>query len=96
MRRGRPIPEKVRKEVSYRSGGRCEARLPRCAYWAREIHHVKLRSRMGSNDAKNLLHVCFDCHRLITENKPGTERFRTFSWQVEGQRESDSIGGTDV
>ena len=66
---------------------------------------MKLRSRGGSNELVNLLHVCNPCHVAITDNRPGTDRFRTFSWQKEGERESDSptwkqsdddIGGTNA
>ena len=81
---------KRRAEVHARSNGDCEAGLPGCTRAAQEIHHIRLRSRGGSNDLRNLMDVCHSCHVRITLNKPGTNRFRTYRWQKEGLRESDA------
>ena len=98
MRRGRPLPPETRRAVSDRSRGICEARLFRygCSTAATEMHHVKLRSRGGSNDPGNILHLCGPCHRAVTVMRPGTERFRTHSWQQEGRTEADFGGDENV
>ena len=89
--RQKDIPLKSRRAVEERSGGRCEARLERCAGKATEIHHLKPRSLCGSHDPVNLLHVCsVPCHDAITNRKPGTERFRTRSWAQEGISEEET------
>ena len=83
------IPKGIREIVSLRDGGICQARLSGCFGVASEIHHIKSRARRGSYALINLLHVCPLCHKAITEHRPGTDRFRTRSWQKEGERESD-------
>lgn len=91
-RRGEPIPESVRRQVRARSGGQCEAAIQAvCAYTASDIHHRKSRARGGSNDLKNLLHVCRACHRNLEEHRPRTECFRTHSWDDEGVGEDGSV-----
>lgn len=52
-----------RASVAYRSGGRCEIRLPGCDQRAVQVHH---RNRDRSlNVPDNLLHVCRSCHELV-------------------------------
>ena len=90
MSRGQPIPRRILVELTARSRGRCEIALPRiCAGTATDPHHKKLRSRGGSNDLVNLIDSCRACHRAIHDHRPGTERFRTWSWQDEGLSEAD-------
>lgn len=89
--RGGAIPEKAAAKVRGRSEGLCEAYLPGCLRVATEIHHIKSRARGGSNRPINLLHVCHSCHSKITIHDEGTDKFRTFSWQEEGQRECDFL-----
>lgn len=88
MIRAQPIPQATRKALEARSNGRCEAGLPRCTGKATDPHHVKSRARGGSNDLINLLHVCRSCHDAIEQHRPGTAKFRTHSWQKEGDREA--------
>jgi 5-methylcytosine-specific restriction endonuclease McrA len=60
------IPRSVRRAVKERSGGWCEARVVGvCDRTATHIHHVVLRSRGGSHEASNLVHVCGACHSFI-------------------------------
>ncbi len=75
--------------VRARSCGRCEARLPECRGRATEFHHVKSRARGGSDNPINILYVCHHCHHLVTIHAPGTEPYRTHSWQPEGRTEAD-------
>lgn len=85
MKRGKPIPPKVRAQVLYRSGGVCEAKIqPGCMWFAKEMHHLKSRGRGGSNDPNNIFHICPPCHHKITIHFPGTEKFRKHSWEIEG------------
>lgn len=86
------VPPKVKKALLERSRGWCEAGLVRygCTVNATDPHHVKSAARRGSSRLENLLHVCRPCHDAITDNKPGTDKFRTYRWQAEGQRESDA------
>ncbi len=81
------IPKESVKIVKERSGGKCEARLLGCVGDGQQLHHMKSRGRGGSDHPNNLLDVCFKCHAKITDNKPGTERFRTHRWQEEGMNE---------
>lgn len=85
MKRGLPITPKARKIVKERSQGRCEGGLRQygCTGMGEELDHKKLRSRGGSNDPKNLQHLCRPCHRAKTLNKPGTEHLSIHSWEVE-------------
>lgn len=84
----RPISAAIRRQVEYRSDGCCEAGIPgTCDYSANQMHHRKARSQHGENSAENLLHVCFPCHRAITDHKPGTKKYRTKSWQEIGTDE---------
>lgn len=90
MKRGEPIPQAIRALVVDRCDGICEARLPEvCSWLAVDIHHIKARSRGGSNNPGNLLVVCRECHEAIESKRPGTAGFRTHSWQDEGRREND-------
>ena len=81
------IPSKIRAEVWRKSGRLCEVRLKGCQFQATEIHHKKMRSRMGSHSLQNLVAICSYCHKQVTDNKPGTERWRTHAWQKEGENE---------
>ena len=33
------------------------------------IHHIIYRSQMGTNDERNLIRLCSDCHRRVHSNK---------------------------
>jgi 5-methylcytosine-specific restriction endonuclease McrA len=59
---------KSRKEVSARSGGQCEARLPICTGTAEAVHHVLRRSQGGGHEPENLLHLCNSCHQWVHAN----------------------------
>ena len=87
MKRGVKIPLSVRYELYEAADGKCEARLSGCSYHGADSHHRKLRSRGGSNELSNLLLLCRSCHDKITDNKPGTDKYRTFSYQSEGTDE---------
>ena len=68
MKRSELIPNKTRKEVTDRSGGLCECihnNGQRCPNPAGSKHHVKFRSRGGSNDASNIIDVCIWCDDKI-------------------------------
>lgn len=72
------IPEKVRREVEERSGGRCECIHNdgcRCAKPAVSMHHLKFRSRLGKHTAENLLHACLLDDNVIHRHwfEPGNE-----------------------
>ncbi len=87
--RGAPIPASVRAEVRERSGGYCEIGLPGCWRRAIEMHHKKSRARGGTNTALNIVDACTPCHHKITIHYPGTGKWRTHSWQKEGEGELD-------
>lgn len=66
----------------------CEAQLNGCWKKAAEIpHHIKYKSRGGSDSEKNLMNVCVPCHRAIHDHKEGTEGFRSHRWNDEGVSE---------
>lgn len=79
-----PVPEGARLAVEARSGGLCEG----CGLVrADEIHHRKFRSRGGSNDVENLLHLCGSgnhsgCHGAAHGAPPTPERCSALGWAV--------------
>ena len=88
--RGRQVSAQVKREVQARSRGLCEAQVsPVCAKAGQDYHHRKSRARGGSNEAKNIAFVCRPCHDAIELHFPGTSKWRTYSWQPEGQTEED-------
>lgn len=64
-----------RRALYRRSDGLCEV----CQCRASEAHHRKNRSQGGTWAVENLLHLCHDHHRLITEHP---EMSREFGWSV--------------
>lgn len=55
------------------------------------VHHKKSRARGGSDDPKNTMRVCWGCHVAITTHQgEWTKKYRTHSWQREGQTEEDA------
>ncbi len=73
-----------RDDVRQRSGGMCECRVKGCTNQATQFHHKKYKSRGGSDRPENIAHVCLNCHESIHRHRPGTEKFRTSSWEKEG------------
>jgi len=65
------ISQKVINAIERRSEGRCEAVTGirgvgrRCWGIACEIHHMQYRSKCGTDDISNLIHLCHDCHYAI-------------------------------
>ena len=89
--KGLPLTPEMRKAVHNRSGGKCEARIfGICTYTGTEIHHRKLRSRGGTNYLRNLMYCCSSCHLAISSMHPGTERYRTHSYDAEGLTEDST------
>jgi hypothetical protein len=80
------IPEKVRRELSERSGGRCEVVIDgiRCSRPAVCPHHKKSKARGGSDNLSNLTDTCFTHHRAIHDHKgEWTKQYRIHSWERE-------------
>ena len=82
------------REVMRRSGGFCEAKI-RCHRFKPSehltMHHVKRKCDGGSDHPKNILYVCVLCHRYIHSRRTRiAASFRTFYWQMEGEREVDA------
>lgn len=84
------------REVEERSGGRCEAGLPGCRGAATQLHHKKYKSRGGSDAAINLAHLCDACHEAVHRHRPNTEKFRTHSWQNEGEHEEPALSEEEI
>lgn len=87
--RGEPIPVSVKLEVWTRDSGICR-RCFSTTCQPVEPHHVKFRSRGGSNEPKNLILLGARCHRAVHDHRPDTDQFRSFRWQEEGQTEADA------
>lgn len=83
MRRGQPIPQKVRVQVAERSQGYCEGRVKGCTLLGTEMDHIKSRARGGSNQSGNIRHLCHNCHQKKTENKPEARHLSKHSWEPE-------------
>jgi 5-methylcytosine-specific restriction endonuclease McrA len=57
------IPTNVRRDVRLRDMGRCR----RCGMAGTEQHH-RIRRRDGGHRRSNIVLLCHDCHRDVTEN----------------------------
>ena len=102
--KGAPVPEETVNRLWDRSGARCEAifdngnrcdvRFVSCAsikFKRYRTHHIKFRSRFGSNDLINLVMLCTGCHEAVHKGKEGwAKRYRTHKWQFEGRTEADA------
>lgn len=83
----RHIPEATYEALWARSGGQCEVQGTNCrSSIAGQIpHHMKLKSRGGTDAVENLLCVCLPCHVDITlERGSMGERWTTHRNQPEG------------
>ena len=60
--------DRARPTLHQRSKGLCEIRLPGCQGNAVHPHHRKRRSQGGTNDLRNLLHLCPNCHNWAHAN----------------------------
>jgi len=61
-----------------------------CTRDATDTHHMKSRARGGGDDAINKRYICRSCHNCITQHRGNwTKRWRTYSWQKEGETEVD-------
>jgi hypothetical protein len=59
----------AKREVMRRSNGSCEARVEGvCGGPAEHAHHKKRRGQGGTDDAANLIGVCFSCHSWIHDH----------------------------
>ena len=86
--------KRVKMEIYERAGGFCEMGIAGCEGRGYEYHHKKSRAR-GVRDpeldtAKNGVLGCGSCHGKTTRHYPGTEKFRTYSWQPVGKTEADA------
>ncbi len=90
MKRGLPIQRRTMFALQDREMGLCQGRFPGCANEGHHAHHMKYRSRGGSNSLENLALLCFPCHEKVHANYEGTERLRTHGWQTEGRTEADA------
>lgn len=63
----------------------CTAKLAGCTGRGTERHHIKLRSRGGSDRPANLMAVCLSCHRHIHANPYESHKlgFMRHSWEEE-------------
>jgi hypothetical protein len=74
VKRDRAELAAARVVVEERSSGRCEFWMPgvftpiQCEAPAVHLHHVQRRSQGGSNDPRNLVHLCAHHHQLIRNN----------------------------
>jgi 5-methylcytosine-specific restriction endonuclease McrA len=57
---------KLRTDVLERDGWRCQ----HCGSAERlQVHHMRLRSRLGDDIDENLITLCADCHSDIHRNR---------------------------
>jgi len=78
-----------------RSGGKCEVikgDKGRCKNKAVQFHHMKSR-KFGSDELKNLVFICLQCHKDITEHRHSeyTDNYLTHFWQEEGKTYKDAL-----
>lgn len=70
------IPKKIRDEVLERdSFDGC----PCCIYcgspFSLNLHHYKRRSMGGKDEVKNIVALCFNCHRALHDGNKEIEEF---------------------
>ena len=54
--------QKLRDQVLRRDGWRCQL----CGSISNlEVHHREFRSHSGADQERNLIALCFDCHRSV-------------------------------
>jgi len=54
--------QNLREHVLRRDGWRCQL----CGSMRNlEVHHIEFRSHGGADDERNLMTLCFDCHRSL-------------------------------
>lgn len=86
--------EKMRPVIKLRANGYCEAQVRGvCGNWGAHVHHRKMRSHGGTNDADNLLLVCYQCHRYIHANPAISYRQ---GWLVKGVGGHAVDGGSEA
>jgi 5-methylcytosine-specific restriction endonuclease McrA len=56
--------DRLRTQILRRDGWRCQACGGRTNL---QVHHLTYRGRGGSDDEKNLISLCADCHRHVHE-----------------------------
>lgn len=81
MGKNTQIPTNVRRDVNLRDGGRCV----RCGMAGTEQHH-RIRRRDGGHARSNIVLLCHDCHKTVTEN-PLTARVTGYivpPWREDG------------
>ena len=64
-----PFPQKVRRELLFKSGRRC------CLCWEYrgthiEVHHIVPKAEGGTNEESNGIPLCFDCHADVPAYNP--------------------------
>jgi 5-methylcytosine-specific restriction endonuclease McrA len=76
------IPPKTRREVLARDRHRCTR--PGCRHHSYlEVHHIIPREKGGTNEAANLITLCWACHQLVHEKKWNLVREREPSYGQE-------------
>ena len=59
----------LHQQVLERDGWRCQA----CGSMLHlQVHHLKLRSRAGSDEEQNLISLCAECHARMHRKTSGT------------------------
>jgi 5-methylcytosine-specific restriction endonuclease McrA len=91
-RKSRKLPDELLRQIFREQGGKCAECYS--AQLDTHPHHIKYRSRGGSNDRKNLVWLCRRCHNLTHSGHPDMARYRTHRWQDEGQTEADAESNT--
>jgi 5-methylcytosine-specific restriction endonuclease McrA len=86
-----PVWAAVRKVVWERARGRCERCETGLYVTTWHAHHVKLRSRGGTDDPANLVALCPPCHRWVHANPTLAENegWMLASWLEEARRSAD-------
>ena len=89
MKRGERISPLAVAIVYERDEGCCIHCKKKIQYGRFSIHHKKYRSRGGSNDPINLCLLCLECHTATHDGKKSHAKYRTASYQKEGQSEDE-------
>ena len=92
------VPQKTLKQLYKRAGDKCEhcKGIDPNGYnsWRLKLypHHIKYRSRGGSDELINLALLCTICHADTHLHKgEWSRKYRSHAWQPEGDTEADII-----
>lgn len=94
-RRGKAVPERIRRVVFARDGRACQLGLAGCTGDAEEVDHIVPWFEGGREDLGNLRAVCRACHKLKTQAEAQRGRARVSAKRSEPVHPASRVGLAD-